>query len=111
MTLNIDQLGKMILKKRGPTGIRATAKEVGVSPATLSRVENGHLPDLETFASICEWLGEDPSQFLGFTHRANDQTAVSVHMRKKKTTSVETATALGEMIIAAQAAIRDRESL
>ena len=73
--------------------------------------KRGWGPDLETFASICEWLGEDPSQFLGFTHRANDQTAVSVHMRKKKTTSVATATALGEMIIAAQAAIRDRESL
>lgn len=111
MALNIHQLGQMVLDKRGTLGVRAAAREVGISPATLSRVENGNLPDLETFAAICKWLGEDPSQFLGMQKSDGAETSVSVHMRKKKTTSIETANALGSLIVAAQQAIRDRESL
>ncbi|WP_425063792.1 helix-turn-helix domain-containing protein [Pyruvatibacter mobilis] len=111
MPFNTGELGKMIAAKRGTLGVRAAAKEVGISPATLSRIENGHVPDLATFAAICEWLDEDPAQFLGMQPSDNETASVSVHLRKKKTTSLDTANALGGLIVAAQQALRDREKI
>jgi len=111
MSLNIEKLGQLVIDNRGTLGVRAAAKEIGISPATLSRIENGHVPDLATFAAICAWLGEDPSKFIGMQSENDDSAAVSVHLRKKKTTSLDTATALGGMIVAAQRALRDREKI
>lgn len=111
MSLNIGQLGALISEKRGTVGIRATAKDIGISPATLSRVENGNVPDLATFAAICRWLGEDPNRFLGMTPDKSTTEAVTVHLRKKKTTSVDTAGHLAEMILTAQRALRDLDNL
>src|ERR1700744_5443972 len=65
MALTIDDFGRLLAKKRGSRGVRAAALDAGVSPATYSRVENGHMPDLQTFASLCKWLDRDPREFLG----------------------------------------------
>ncbi|NTJ08705.1 helix-turn-helix domain-containing protein [Rhizobium lusitanum] len=111
MSLDIEKFGEMVAKRRGTLGVRAAAKEIGVSPATLSRIENGNVPDLMTFAAICKWLGEEPAKFLGMQTNPSDREFASVHLRKKKTTSLDTATALGAMIIAAQNALRDRENI
>jgi len=113
MALPIAELGRLITFKRGALGIRAAAAEVGVSQATLSRVENGHMPDLETFAKICKWLERDPREFLGLGVRDSEpqpRKAV-VHFKKNKTVAVETAAALGELILAAQRAIQARDDL
>lgn len=111
MSLNITELGEMIVSRRRTRGVRAAAKEIGVSPATLSRVENGHVPDLATFAKICKWLGEDPARFLGMQPTIAEVPPATVHLRAKSTMSLDTATALGDMIIAAQRALRDREKI
>jgi len=111
MVLPIKELGRLIAVKRGARGIRAAAADVGISPATLSRVENGHLPDLATFAKICTWLDRDPREFLGLKTGALSTPQAMVHFRKKKTIAPETATALGELILAAQKAIQARNSL
>jgi len=111
MSLDIEKLGEMIIARRGTLGVRAAAKEIGISSATLSRIENNNVPDLATFAAICRWLGENPSKFLGMQPAESNDTAASVHLRKKKTTSIDTATALGGMIVAAQQALRDRENI
>ncbi|WP_346892505.1 helix-turn-helix transcriptional regulator [uncultured Roseibium sp.] len=111
MSLSIEKLGEMVADRRGTLGVRAAAKEIGISSATLSRIENGHIPDLVTFAAICRWLGEDPSKFLGMQPTESENTAASVHLRKKKTTSIDTAIALGGMIISVQQALRDRENI
>lgn len=104
-TLPIQDLGRLIAKKRGARGIRSAAAEAGVSSATLSRVENGNVPDLATFAKICRWLGVDPATFLGVeTGGVSAKPAAVVHFRKKKTFSPETAASLAELILAAQRA-------
>jgi len=46
-------------------GVRAAAREIGISPSTLSRIENGHVPDVGTLEKVCEWLGEETSKFTG----------------------------------------------
>ena len=38
-------------------GVRMAAKKIGTSPATLSRVENGSMPDLITLVHLCNWSG------------------------------------------------------
>lgn len=111
-TLPIQNLGRLIAKKRGTRGIRSAASEAGVSSATLSRVENGNVPDLATFAKICRWLEVDPALFLGVeTDQQPTQRGAVVHFRKKKTFSPETAESLAELILAAQRANQARLAL
>jgi transcriptional regulator with XRE-family HTH domain len=114
MTLTIGDLGKLMAAKRGSTGVRAAALAAGVSSATYSRVENGHMPDLDTFAKLCIWLNRDPKEFLGMStdeNIAEQQPSAVVHFKKKRTVHVETAKSLGELILAAQRAIRARDDL
>ena len=93
---SLEELGQLVVKKRGKLGVRVTAKKIGISPATLSRVENGHLPDLENFQKICRWLKVDPSILLGFNAEASDRPVAAVHFRKKQTMALETASALAD---------------
>lgn len=113
MTLPIAELGRLISTKRGSRGVRAAAAEADVSSATLSRVENGHMPDLVTFAKICRWLEVDPREFLGVSADQGPASTLRtvVHFRKKKTVTEETALALGELILAAQRALQARQDL
>ena len=111
MALSIGDLGRLLAAKRGSRGVRVAALEAGVSSATLSRVENGHMPDLETFAKICRWLEKDPREFLDIEFNKDATPQAIVHFRKKKTVVPETAKALGELILAAQRAIHARNQL
>src|SRR5437588_11336812 len=61
----IESLGAAVREKRGKRKLRETAKEIGIGPATLMRVEGGRIPDVETFGKICKWLKKDPATFLG----------------------------------------------
>lgn len=56
-SINIDALSKMIKSKRGGRGLREVAKEIGgISVSTLSRVENGNVPDIDSYLTLCKWL-------------------------------------------------------
>lgn len=102
--VNIQKLGRMLLEKRGDRGIREVAQEIGVSHATLSRVERGYLPDLETFSKICEWLGIEPSEVLGLNTKVEQIPKVAVHFKKAATLAPGTAQALAQMVLAAHRA-------
>lgn len=45
-------------------GLREAAAEIGISFATLSRIENSKIPDLLTYAKVCKWLNVDMNLFL-----------------------------------------------
>jgi transcriptional regulator with XRE-family HTH domain len=113
MKISIDQLGQLMLAKRGSRGVRAAAAEVDISAATFSRVENGHMPDLETFAKICKWVGRDPGEFLGFGSQPDPAVSAGaqVHLRKQPTVSKETAESLGALILKVQEAARAHNRL
>jgi transcriptional regulator with XRE-family HTH domain len=38
-------------------GIREASKKAGISPATLSRIENGKEPDVNSLFAIAKYLG------------------------------------------------------
>ena len=46
-------------------GVRDASKEIGISTATLSRVERGQPPSIENFAKICKWMGASTDAWLG----------------------------------------------
>lgn len=98
-------LGAMVKQKRGNRGIREVSKEIGISTATLSRIENGKLPDIETFSKACQWLGVDGGEVLGCSKKEEALSSASAipsfHLKTEKNTSKEAATALAEMILAA----------
>lgn len=100
----LSSLSKMTTAKRGDKKLRETAKEIGISPATLMRIEGGRIPDVATFGKICHWLGVDPGEFLGFDVKAPSAsgcTTISAHFKGNATPDHETANALGQMILLA----------
>lgn len=112
MTLRLSELGSLVLEKRGSTGVRAAAADAGISSATFSRIENGQIPDLATFAKICRWLGKDPKQFLGLPEdQAEKPPAAFVHFKKDVAINRETAAALARLILIADKALKDRAAL
>lgn len=103
---DIAAMAERIQQRRAGRGVRDTAKEVGISPATLSRVENGKIPDLETFCKICAWLGDDPAVFLGLNSvQVSSAPRVQLHFKKGSAIEQDTAKALSEMILLAQQAL------
>ena len=103
----LEDLGRRAAKHREKLGlgIRAAAKEIGVSHPTLSRIERGHLPDLENYQRICRWLGEDPESNVMPSADAGGfgaHVVAEVHFRKRATVTPKTAQALAQMILAAQ---------
>lgn len=45
-------------------GLREVSKKTKVSPATICRLENDAIPEMETFLKMCNWLGSDPKEFI-----------------------------------------------
>lgn len=89
--MNIEELGPLVLRKRGNMGVRAAAKEIGISPTTLTRIEKGNVPDVGTLKKICDWLGEEPAQFTGIG-------ALQIAFKNKKTVPPKTAQSLAKLI-------------
>lgn len=103
--LAIQSLGPKVAEKRGNRGLRETAREIGINHSTLLRVENGLLPDIETFGKICRWLEVDPGTFLGLTPSVSEKPDASIHFRKDQAIRPETAQALADLIITANRAL------
>lgn len=106
--MSILKLGKLLMERRGEEGIREFAKKLGISPATLSRIENGKLPDLETFSKLCGKLDLDPAELLQLGKKSAARraapTAVTAHVHMK-TDAQQTPSAaqdLAKLILAAQ---------
>jgi predicted transcriptional regulator len=99
----LEDLGRLVLANRTKLGlgIRAAAKEIGISHPTLARVEKGFLPDLANYEKIQKWLGLEQQPAVA---KAAAGSVPLVHFRREKTISKVTATSLANMILAAQAA-------
>ena len=74
--LHAETFAKCLHDRRRTRGIglRAAAEEAGVSFNTFSRVEKGHIPDIETFSRLARWLGRAPAEFLGPGRVTSDST-------------------------------------
>ena len=109
--LKINELADRLKQQRIGKGVREVARDVGISAATLSRVENGKIPDLETFGKICSYLGDDPSIYLGLPSSYSSQPKAQVHFKKEAAIEQKSALALSEMIMLAQQALLNEDQL
>lgn len=97
----------LLKAKRADKSLRETAREIGeISASTLSRIENGKVPDMETFLSLCDWMGVEPEQFLkkedGEQYvEPTTPEIIEAHLRADKNLDQTTAKAIAEMVRAA----------
>jgi len=106
--IDIHKFAALVRTKRGKRGLRETAQEIGgISISTLSRIEQGKIPDIGTFLRICRWLGVSPEQFSSEatpvdTHKPAPTVSapemIVAHLRADRTLDAHTAEALSTMI-------------
>ena len=105
--VNLSKLAAMIRTKRGIRGLRVVAQEIdGVSASTLSRIEQGKSPDIETFMRLCKWLGVSPDEFAAEHSKNTNQPntmaetpqVIEAHLRADRVLPHDTINALTEMI-------------
>lgn len=102
---SLATFGRDVKNLRGNKTLRVAAKEAGVSAATLMRVESGRVPDVETFAKLCKWMGKDPKAYLGIEGATSTQASlpktesIGVHMKVDHQPQEATVRALAQMIL------------
>jgi transcriptional regulator with XRE-family HTH domain len=103
--VDLTKLAALVAKKRDGRPFREIAEEIGdVSSPTLSRIEKGRLPDLETFMRLCRWLGTSPETFQtsvsarSTAPQLNNEEEVCAFLRADRNLPSETANALTKMI-------------
>ena len=102
--MRINELAPLVLRTRGSMGIRAAAKEIGISPTTLSRIERGHVPDIKTLDRVCAWVGVESAKFTGIG-------GLQIAFKKDNAVSQDTAISLANLIeLASQQFISEIES-
>lgn len=101
-TLNTELLAGMLKNKRADKGLRAIAAEIGnVSAATLSRIEQGKIPDVDTFIRICKWLDVSADTFIeGDNEKKTVSTKEQIvaHLRADRELNKDTVNMLIKMI-------------
>jgi transcriptional regulator with XRE-family HTH domain len=107
----LESLGALVRSKRSQRKLREVAREIGIGPATLLRVESGRIPDVMTFGKICKWLQVDPGAFLGFEKEPGsrpgahphspDMVVFSAHLKASQTQQRETIQALAQLLFLA----------
>lgn len=114
--VTLATLGVRVKEKRGSRKLREVAAEIGISAATLMRIENGRVPDLGTFGKICKWLDIDPRPLLGLeskleVHEEPAAYQVSAHLKLDQNPNPKTVNALAKMILHAAKMRRSSEEL
>jgi len=67
MVFKQEKFRKAIILKRSLSnrmGMRECSEEIGISPATLSRIERGKMPDLMTYVMVCKWLKQPINKYI-----------------------------------------------
>jgi transcriptional regulator with XRE-family HTH domain len=67
MKFKSKEFSKAVKKKRTISNnynLRELADMLGVSHNTISRIENGKNPDIDTYCILCGWLGYSADKFL-----------------------------------------------
>jgi len=108
---DVEALTDALDARRRAEGIswREVARRASVSPSTLTRMQQGKLPDVNTFAALVRWLDMKAEEFLPAAPRKGRQqpapspqtVAVTALLRGKKELSPEAKEALDELLQAA----------
>ena len=58
-----DHFSEQVKSFRGQKSLREAAVETGISASTLSRIERGFVPDVNTFLALVVWMARDVDEF------------------------------------------------
>jgi len=58
--------------------MEVASEEIGISKATLSRLEKSKLPDVETLAKVCSWLGTEPNKYFEIIRNRQDGFLINI---------------------------------
>jgi transcriptional regulator with XRE-family HTH domain len=75
MQFKSKELKKDLITKRcidNDMTMDEAAKQIGISKATLSRLEKSKMPDVETFGKVCQWLGKKPDNYFEIVGKKQD---------------------------------------
>src|SRR4051812_22524621 len=96
--LDMNTFMAYLKARRGSLGLRDAADQIGdISASTLSRIENGKLPDMDVFLRLCDWMGIAPSTFLlegDEAPRSETPEVIEAHLRADKEIDEGTAEAI-----------------
>jgi transcriptional regulator with XRE-family HTH domain len=103
--LDLGRLSSLVSKKCGIKGLREASNEIGISPSTLSRLlREQHVPDMETFTALCNWLDVSPSTFFRGAEISDPLSApeaIALQLQSDKNLDPATANVLAVLIKAA----------
>ena len=108
--VTLQNLGTIVREKRGSRGLRTVASEIGTSAPTLSRIESGKMPDLQTFGKLCRWMELDPATLLDVIAQPIDTAPSNMafaHLKAHREIDPSTARALANAILKAQLMLHD----
>ena len=72
------------------------------NPSTLSRVESGKMPDMETFLALCNWLEVPPAElFRNMEDHLDTPEMIAIQLRADKNLDPAIANALASLVKAA----------
>jgi transcriptional regulator with XRE-family HTH domain len=111
--MDLQKLATMVRNKRGNRGLREVSKEIGgVSPSTISRVENEKMPDMDTFLKLCDWLQVSVTEFIHDDNATGPSTTpsenIEIQLRADKNLDPATANALAAIVRAAYRELAQR---
>jgi transcriptional regulator with XRE-family HTH domain len=112
--ITADELAARLRARRRERGmsLRAAAAEVGVSAATLSRVEGGtYLPERDNLFRLLDWLGLAAPEPGAEPHPAGAGTmeAIELHLRADNELSAADAAVIAQMVRLAYERLRKRD--
>lgn len=114
-TVDVDALYAVLNQKRQHEGFtwRGLAKVIGASPSTFTRMAQGHRPDVDTFMTLCSWLGVPAEEFKrGGSAQGSDKNTlalISAHLRASRELSPKGARAMEEIIRAAYDQLKEED--
>lgn len=81
MKFNIQKLKSDLSQKRvneKKASMDDVSTEIGISKATISRVEKGNEPDINSFAKIVTWLGTTPNRYFSTNESIVEDYAITI---------------------------------
>ena len=105
--LQLDALVAALDSERKAKGLswRQLAKEAGVSPSTLTRMQQGKSPDVNTFTALTQWLNIAAERFYtdhpSGPAQEDPLAVISTLLRGKKKMNPKAMAALQELVNAA----------
>ena len=114
-TLDVEALYASLDQKRKQEGLtwRGLARLTGTSPSTFTRMAQGHRPDVDTFMTLCTWLGVPAEEFKrgGYAEERQDNTVaiITAHLRASRELSPKGAKAMEEIVRAAYEQLREED--